>query len=171
MGKGHSAPAIMMTERQHRLLKEEAQRRTTLRQFCERIRVLLGCHSGIALKVLNKQLEVDLSFIKRWRSRWLSNYDALVKFEQGIDGKGVSDHDILAKMLEIISDHPRPGKPPSITLAQKQQLMALACEKPENYGLARTNWTHKTLAETAVEKGIFDRISPRYVGTILKKTN
>ncbi len=169
MVKRKSAAAILLTERQHRLLKAEGHRRTTLHQYSKRIPVLLGSHCGTSLRVLGKQLGADLSFIKRWRKRWRSNYDCLVKFEQGVDGKGISDHDLLVKMLEIIRDHPRPGKPRRTTLAQEQQLMALACEKPEDYGLIRTNWTHKSLAETAVEKGIFEKISPRYVGDILKK--
>lgn len=72
-------------------------------------------------------------------------------------------------MLSILKDKPRSGAPRVITSAQESLLMALACESPQDYGIIRTNWSHQTLAQVAIEKEIFESISSRYVGKLLKK--
>jgi hypothetical protein len=53
-------------------------------------------------------------------------------------------------------------------MEQKQQIVALACEKPEDYGYVMTDWTHKILAEAAVQRGIVESISASYAGRLLK---
>lgn len=81
----------------------------------------------------------------------------------------VSDKQLLDKMLEILSDIPRSGKPKQITLAQEQQIVALAREKPEDYGIPMTQWNREMLAHVAKTEGIVKTISPRYISDILKK--
>jgi len=54
-------------------------------------------------------------------------------------------------------------------LEQKQQLIALACENPQDYGLEITDWTYEMLAKTAIAKMIVETISPSHLGKILKK--
>jgi hypothetical protein len=49
------------------------------------------------------------------------------------------------------------------------QIIAIACEKPEDHGRPVTHWTHRELAEVVVEKGIVDSISSSHLGTLLKK--
>ena len=71
-------------------------------------------------------------------------------------------------MLEIISDRPRSGAPSRISMQQKQQIVALACEDPEDYGFVMTDWTHQVLAEAAVKQKIVDRVSASYTGRLLK---
>jgi putative transposase len=107
--------------------------------------------------------------VRLWRNRWIEEYDKLIIYEQGIGGKGVKDYELLSKMLEILRDKPRSGSPRVITSAQERLLTALACESPQDYGIIRTNWSHETLAQVAIEKGIFEHISPQYVGRLLKK--
>jgi transposase len=89
--------------------------------------------------------------------------------EEGVDGDLVSDSELLGEMLKRLDDLPRSGTPKRITLAQEQQIVALACKKPEDYGIEMTTWTLKMLSKVAVERGILESISPRYVAEILKK--
>ena len=49
--------------------------------------------------------------------------------------------------------------------------MALACEKPENYGLPITQWSHSTLTQEIIKQGIIETISQTHVGDFLKKHN
>ena len=86
-----------------------------------------------------------------------------------MDSKGVSDRELLSKMLEILSDLPRSGHPKRITLEQEQQIVAVACRKPKEFGIAMTQWNREMLAHVAMAEGIVDQISPRYVSEILKK--
>jgi len=109
-----------------------------------------------------------LNTVKSWRSRWNSAYEQLLIFETGVSGQGVSDRELLQKMLELISNRPRSGMPSRISMEQKQQIVALRCEHPENYGYVMTDWTHQILAEAAVKQGIVARISASYAGRLLK---
>ncbi len=73
-------------------------------------------------------------------------------------------------MLALLRDRPRSGAPRRITLSQRQQIVALACEAPEDFGIEMTQWNREALAqEVAVDKGIVETISPRYVSVVLKK--
>lgn len=163
-------PALPLNDRQRRLLEAEVNRRTTLHQYKTRIPVILLCSEGLGKKTVARQLNQPIGFVKRWHSRWLEFHNELCVYECGVDGEGVEDYELLNKMLEILNDQPRPGKPRQISEAQEDLLIALACRSPEDYGIMRTEWSHKTLAEVAVREGIFTQISRRYVGVLLKKS-
>lgn len=49
---------------------------------------------------------------------------------------------------------PRPGAPDNFTLEQLCQIMALACELPENHSRPIARWTHVELAEETIKQGI-----------------
>jgi transposase len=118
---------------------------------------------------IKRAMQISLNTVKSWRKRWTTCYAQLLVFEQGKDGTGVSDQVLLAQMLTFLEDLPRSGHPKEITLAQEQQIVALACLKPVEYGIEMTTWTHQMLAQVAITEGIVKTISSRYVGTILKK--
>lgn len=160
---------LKLSNRQQMLLEEEFKKRTTLSQYKERIAIVLRSYSGESQAAISRRTGLNYETVRLWRSRWIEDYDKLIIYEQGIGGKGVKDHELLTKMLAILSDKPRSGSPRMITTAQERLLTALACESPQDYGIIRTNWSHETLAQVAIEKGIFESISPQYVGKLLKK--
>jgi putative transposase len=71
---------------------------------------------------------------------------------------------------ERLQDLPRCGAPGRFTPEQLCQIVALACEKPEQYGRPITHWTNRELADEAIKQGIVESISVGYVGQLLKKT-
>jgi putative transposase len=160
---------LEISERQRYLLEDELKKRTTLSQNKERIPIILRSVTGESQIAISVSLGLKYKTVRLWRSRWIEEYSKLLFYEEGIGGKGVKDHELLSKMLEILKDKPRSGAPRVITTAQEGLLTALACESPEYYGIIRTNWSHETLAQVAIEKGIFESISSRYVGKLLKK--
>ena len=160
---------LELSNRQESLLTEELKKRTTLSQYKERIPIILRVNRGESQAAISRSTGLNYETVRLWRSRWIEEYDKLFIYEQGIGNKGEKDHELLTKMLEILSDKPRSGAPRVITAAQEGLLTALACESPQDYGIIRTNWSHETLAQVAIEKGIFEHISSRYVGKLLKK--
>ena len=162
------APAIPMSDRQYKLLKQEQSKRKISRQNYIRITILLRGSQGDSHKQIAREESLALGTVKAWRSRWNSVVEELLEFEKGISGQGVSDYELLQKMLEIISDRPRSGAPSRISMQQKQQIVALACEDPEDYGFVMTDWTHQILAEAAVKQKIVEGISASYTGRLLK---
>jgi transposase len=162
------APAILMSTRQYELFAKELNKRNISRQNYIRISILLLCSQGQSNKSIAREENVNYNTVKQWRKRWNEAYSELQIFEQGPRGEGISDNELLRKMLEIISDRPRSGTPARITMAQKQQIIALACEEPEDYGFIMTDWTLDALSKAAIGKKVVDSISPSYVGRLLK---
>ena len=160
---------LQLSERQKQILEQHVSRRGASLGQSTRIRIILGTAAGLSRAALVQELEIDPKVVTRWRKRWIETYQSLSAFEGGKAGQGVPDSALLAKMLEVLSDRPRAGKPSQITLAQKQQIMAVACEQPQDYGLPFTHWTREWLAQVAMQHGIVEKISPRYVGVLLKK--
>jgi hypothetical protein len=165
---GRPTPSVHLTARQERLLSSYGRRRKISFQERSRITIILGAAAGKNNLVLSKEARLDYKVIGIWRRRWAENYEELCQFEQGTASLEVSDRELLNRMLEILSDLPRSGHPKRITLAQKQQIIALACRKPEEFGIPMTQWNREMLAHVAMTQGVVDQISPRYVSEILK---
>lgn len=168
---GRKLQTLTLTQRQYDLLLKTSQKRSASNQLRERIQVVLKSYQGESQTQIAFDLKLDYETVRLWRSRWISNYETVTQYERGLEGMGVPDHQLLKKMLLLLSDAPRKGAPRTFTDAQVDSLVALACESPTDYGLIRTNWTHETLAEVAVSKGLFPTIATRTVGKLLKKKN
>lgn len=172
MGRGLApAAAISMSDRQYSLLLSESTKRSLANGIKVRIRILLEASQGKAIGHAAKELGIGKNMVKRWRKRWESHYKEISAFEQGSSQEGVSDKALLEKMFQYIKDAPRKGIPKKFSPEQEKNITALACQKPEEYGIEVSKWTHKLLAETVVSKGIVKEISASTVGLILKKTN
>lgn len=169
MSRGKPAPAIAMTERQYRLLSHHGAKHSLSDHTKTRISILLLASKGRTNESIKRELGVDLNTVKKWRRRWEAEFDSIKAFELGQSGQGVKDQVLLKRMLLVLKDSPRSGAPKRITLAQEQQIIALACDKPEDHGIPITQWNREMLAQVAKTKGIVQRISPRYVSEILKK--
>jgi len=171
MSKGYPAvPASKMTTRHYQLFENESKKHKTRNQIVKRLKILLKASRGQSNYSISREVGVAHETVKRWRASWDSSYEKLLIYEQGKLGNGVSDKELLGEMLSIIKDKPRSGKPLVFTLSQKQQIVALACRKPSEYGLPQTRWTYKMLAHTAQAEKIVESISIRHVGGILKKS-
>jgi transposase len=157
-----------MKERYYRLLLEESRKHSTSQQIRRRIEVLLLASEGHSNSEVSKRTGYTFKTVKARRDRWLADYDALLAYELGKDGKGVGDLELRRYLLSLLRDKARSGAPKVITPAQEQQIVALACDKPRKHGVEMTDWTHEMLALTAIAKGIVPTISSSQVGRILK---
>ena len=113
---------------------------------------LLGCHEKT---------------VRKWRNRFWRHQQSLTTYEQGHDSMRPTDKELVDKIKEILSDAPRPGTPARLSEVDINRLVALACEKPEKYGLPFTHWTHEELVKQAAKMGIL--LSSVHLGRILKK--
>ena len=120
---------------------------------------------------ISRKLNITNTTVRKWRNRWALSLNELTVFSQGVNETRPPDHKLLEKMLNVLSDAPRTGKPPVISEAAKQEITAMACQKPEDFNLPFAAWTHQLLARAVVQEKVLKTISPRYVGIILKKTN
>lgn len=166
----HAKPPLPICERHLQLLHQEHGRKTGSRRTHQRIAILLNAAAGKSNFQIGKELCLKVDTVDFWRNRWQSAQATLQKFEEGADQKGVSDRQLLIKLLELLKDAPGRGRPKIITLEQERQITALACEDPKDHGVDSTQWSQSLLAKAVVAKGIIGSIAGRTIGSILKKT-
>jgi transposase len=110
-----------------------------------------------------KALGTRRKVIYKWLKVWLKEEDRLLTAEK----QGIKDKQLCLLIISVLSDAPRSGSPVKFTAEQMAQIVALACEKPENSGIPINYWDSKTLAKEAVRRGIVRDISSRTVGRLL----
>jgi hypothetical protein len=96
-----------------------------------------------------REMRISPCDITLWTKRWLERYDLPV--------------------AERLLDAARSGTPWKISPEQWCKMIAVACAPPETYDVPMTHWTNKELAKQVIKQGIVDRISPSYIGQMLKK--
>ena len=69
---------------------------------------------------------------------------------------------------DVLSDEPRSGGPCTFSAEQLTQILAVACEKPQDCGRPVTHWTPRELAHEVIKRGVVESISKRHVDRILK---
>ena len=111
-----------------------------------------------------RRLDVDRQRVRRWRTRWADNETLLAEAER----QGASDKDLANLMLSLLTDLDRSGRPSTFTAEQLTQIIAVACELPEESGRPVTHWAPRELAEEVIQRGIVETISPRHVDRVLK---
>ena len=163
--------ALPASDLQLGILEKEYRKVNNLVSFRERVGIILWGIRGISNYQTTKDLGVSLTKVKQWRRRWEEGWEGLCAEEMDAEGEVQRNHLILTKIKEVLLDKPRSGAPKRFTLAQEQQIVALACDKPEKYDIPITNWTQEMLAHVAKTKKIVDSISSSQIGNILKKTN
>lgn len=141
---------IVLTDNEEAKLKQLIRKHSTAQNIVKRARIIVLANGN---KLNNKEVAERVGMNKcdvtRWTKRWTERINDPVE-------------------LRLI-DAPRTGAPARITAKQWCQIIAMACEPPEDYGLPITHWTHKELAQEAIKQNIVDRISTSHLGIELKK--
>jgi len=132
------------------------RRHTTPQQMVLRARIVLLAHQGHNNQEIAKHLGISDATARQWRKRWTDVQD--IAFSE-------------MSVQERLADAPRPGAPAKISAEAYCQIMALACQPPENFGRPITHWTERELADEASQQQIVETISPRQVGRFLKRSH
>lgn len=159
------AVEVGVTARQRSVLEALVRAKRTSQQLAERCRIVLMSADGRRNRHQAEQLGVDRQRVRRWRGRWATAREALDVAERA----GVSERDLEAMVVAVLSDEERSGTPPTFSPEQVAAIIALACEPPADSGLPVSHWTPPELAGEAVKRGIVERISPRQVDRFLAR--
>jgi transposase len=113
-------------------LSRWARRRSSAQALALRSRIVLGCADGLDNKSVATREQVSQATVGKWRRRFV---------EFGLDG---------------LSDDPRPGRPPSLTVEQVEDVVVATLEStPRN----ATHWSRAKMAErTGLSKSTIGRI-------------
>jgi transposase len=124
-------------------------------QIVLRARIILAAAEGKSNCQIARELGVSRQMVRLWRERWLQ-LQPIALSELSVE--------------ERLEDLPRPGAPARITAAQRCQIEALACEKPEASERPISHWTGREIADEIIKRGIVTQISARHAGRLLKRS-
>ncbi len=159
------ASPITLTAAQRAVLEQLVRAARTPQALAQRARIVLGAADGESNRGLAQRLHLARNTVQCWRDRWRAAGETLLA--AAAEG-GADEHVALEEVIVgVLADEPRPGAPPTFTPEQWCQIMALACEPPEDSGRPISQWTPRELAEEAVNRTIVVRISARSVGRFL----
>ena len=116
-----------------------------------RARMILLLAEGVSITETAARVGVWRKTVSQWRARWLASA-----------GSG-------AAAIERLSDAPRCGAPCRITAEEHCAIIALACKRPRDCGVALSHWSASDLAREALRQGLVERLSPRSAGRFLKR--
>ena len=148
------ATPIMLSEKEQEGLHQITKRPRSEQQVVQRARIVLAAAQGHTNVQIARELDINVDTVRLWRDRWAGL--------QGIDLDTLS-------ITERLQDAPRPGKRPEISVQQRCQIAALACEAPSKAGRPISQWTGREIADELKARGIVEQISPRHAGRLLKK--
>jgi transposase len=159
------AVEITVSDRQRGILEKWVLNKAgTPYRLVERCRIILLSAEGLSNTEQGRRLDVDRQRARRWRTRWASNEERLAAAEQ----EGATDKDLAKLLSSLLEDDGRSGTPSKFTAEQLTQIIAVACELPEESDRPVTHWTPSELADEVKQRGIVESISPRHVDRVLK---
>jgi putative transposase len=157
------AAKVVITERQQQVLQSMVWSRSCPQGLAHRAEIILLAFAGSKNEVIATQLGCERHGIGLWRRRWKKAFSKLVVIECLETPAALRE-----AIEEVLGDLPRAGCGGKFTAEQIAQIVAVACEPPENSGRPVTHWTPRELADEVTNRGIVASISVRHVGRFLK---
>jgi transposase len=159
-----SAAKLLITECQQAVLRQMAAAPTSPVRLAQRAEIILQAFERAENQTIAAAINLDPTAVGVWRRRWVKAWPKLIQIEctetQAAFRRAIED---------VLSDAPRSGNPGKFTPEQVTQILALACEPPEQSGRPITQWTCKELADEAQKRGIVPSISESQVGRYLRE--
>ena len=131
--------------------------------LAHRAEIILLAFEGLKNEAIAACLGCERHGIGIWRRRWKKAFEQLIVIEC------VEKPAALRDAIEaILGDLPRAGCGGKFTAEQITQIIAVACEPPDQSGRPVSHWTPRELADEVMKRGIVPSISVRHVGRFLK---
>lgn len=159
------ARPIILSCKQEVLLKKIVRRSTNPHRKVKRAQLILAAAAGKSNTEISQHLELDRGQVRLWRNRWLTAREELT----GAEIEGISDQELIKLIEQVLSDQTREGTPNFFSTEQVIQIVAIACETPQESERPVSHWTAGELAQEAMKRSIVEKISPRSVGRFLKR--
>ena len=160
------AARIQLTEKQQIILQELASATTTAVAIAQRANIILKGYDKTLNQDIADAIGMHRNQVGIWRTRWRDSFDALVAIECR------ESTAMLKRMIvQVLSDAPRSGRPGTYSAEQVTQILATACEHPEQSGRPVDRWTSRELTDEVIGRGIVDSISSSQVGRYLNEAD
>jgi putative transposase len=157
------AAKVVITERQQDILQLLVWSRSCPQGLAHRAEIILLAFAGLKNEAIAERLGCERHGIGTWRRRWQKAFPTLVVIEC------VEKPSALREAIEdVLGDLPRAGCGGTFPAEQIAQILAVACEPPDQSGRPVSPWTPRELADEVIKRGIAASISVRHVGRFLK---
>ena len=155
----HPEFPVVLSDAERVILEGWARERRGPRSRTERASVRLRAAVGEHNTTIGRSVGLGREAVRLWRPRW---HDTAAR------RAAASAEDRAVILDEILADAPRAGAPATFSPEQIAQIIAVACEKPdEESERPVSHWTRRELAAEVITRGIVASISARHVGRIL----
>jgi transposase len=152
MHKGPKPAQLTLSEQEQKELEALVRRHSTPQQVAKRAKIVLAAAEGKSNAEIARDLQISVDTVRLWRGRWI-----------GLQAVALTDVSIEERLEDVV----RPGRPSQITAEQTCQIVAMACEQPQERPIS--HWTGREIAEEVMRRGIVPQISPRHAARLLKK--
>ena len=158
------AAKIQLTEKQYNVLDQIRRSTIAPQRLVQRVNVILMAFAGMLNVTIAREVGLARKQVGLWRRRWQQSFEALVAIECR-----ETQAEFRRAIEDVLNDAPRSGSTGSFTAEQVTQILAVACEPPEQSGRPVDRWTHRELADEVVLRGIVPSISVSQVGRYLSQ--
>lgn len=150
--RGPKAALLSLSKEEREAVEKLVRRHSTPQQIAVRGRIVLAAADGKGTSEIAREVGLGVDRVREWRMRWI-----------GLQAVALAD----LPVEERLADLPRPGRPSDISAHQICQVVAMACEQPQERPIS--HWTGREIADEVMRRGIVSRISPRHAARVLKK--
>ena len=154
---------VEMTESQKQVLMEISRSTQSAHAEVVRAKIILLRRGGESGRRITEKVGCHRNTVAKWCKRWAAEQEKLAKAEKETEKKMYKE-----MVKEVLLDEERSGRPSKFTAKQLCEIIAVACQPPEELGYPITHWTPKELAIEVVKQDIVESISVRHIGRFLK---
>ena len=154
---------LIVTERQQQILVEFSRSTQLAHAEVVRAKIILYRCAGESNTTIVKKMGCHRNTVTKWCRRWQGKQEMLAETE-----KEVTPQAYRKIIKAALMDEERSGRPNTFTAEQLCQMIAIACQSPEELGYPVSHWTPQELALEVVKKNIVASISVRHIGRFLK---
>ena len=154
------AKLIILREEEKQILEKIVNRKNSSQAQVLRTQIILEAAENKSNQKISEKFDINYRTVKLWRDKWFDNISKLEKLK---------DKELEKFILkELFVDQQRPGTPSEFSIEEITKIIALACEKPENWGYPISHWTIRELRDEILKRGIVKEISWSSVQRFLK---
>ena len=157
-----TAAKIPLSEKQQGILQELGRSRTVSRCVVQRATIILRGFQRRLNPAIAEEVKLNRQQVGVGRQRWREAWESLCVWECREPQR------LREAILDVLSDAPRPGTPPTFTADQVARIGALACEPPKLSGRPIRHWTLDELRDEVLQRNIVTTISRAQVGRFLQ---